>query len=61
MPQIIVRVYTRDGKVGAVTLAERAVPTEQHNDHYIEQLLERIGWGLINAEGLESQPDRSHA
>ena len=52
MPQIIVRAYTRDGKVGAVTLAERAVPTEQHNAHYIEHLIERVGWALIDAERL---------
>lgn len=61
MPQIIVRAYTRDGKVGAVTLAERAVPTEQHNAHYIEHLIERVGWALIDAERLESQLDSSLA
>ncbi len=55
MPQIIVRAYTPDGLVGPVTLAERAVPTEQHNDHYIDHLIERIGWALIDAEHLESQ------
>ena len=61
MPQIIVRAYTPDGIAGAVTLAERAVPTEQHNDHYVEQLIERVEWALIDAERLESQLDRSQA
>ena len=40
MPQIVVRALTQSG-VGAVTLAERTVPAEQQNDHYIAQLIER--------------------
>jgi hypothetical protein len=55
MPQIIVQAHTPDGTLGAVTLAERAVPTEQQNDHYIVQLIERVGWAIIDAEQLESQ------
>lgn len=61
MPQIIVRAYTPDGLVEAVTLAERAVPTDQHNDHYIEHLIERIEWALFDAERLESQLEHSQA
>jgi hypothetical protein len=59
MPQIIVRTCSRNGKVGEATLTERAVPTEQHNDHYIAQLIERIGWALIDAERLESHANPS--
>jgi len=59
MPQIIVRSCSPDGEVGEVTLTERAVPTEQHNGHYIAQLIERVGWALIDAEGLESRASSS--
>lgn len=54
MPQIVVRALTRGG-VGAVTLAERAVPAEQQNDHYIAQLIERVRWALTDAEQIESE------
>jgi hypothetical protein len=33
MPLIIIQAHTPDGTLGEVTLAERVVPTEQHNDH----------------------------
>lgn len=59
MPQIIVRTCSRNGKVGEATLTERAVPTEQHNDHYSAQLIERIAWALIDAERLESHANQS--
>jgi len=54
MPQIVVRSLTQSG-IGAVTLAERTVPAEQHNDHYVAQLIERVRWALIDAERIESQ------
>ncbi len=59
MPQIIVRTQTPDGGNGVVTLAERAVPTDQQNDHYIAHLIERVGWALLDAEQLESQTNMS--
>jgi hypothetical protein len=55
MPQIIVQAHALDGIPGVVTMAERAVPTAQQNDHYIAQLIERVGWAVLDAEGLESQ------
>ena len=58
MPQIIVRTQN-PGRIGVVTLAERAIPTEQQNDHYIAQLIERVGWALLDAEQLESQTNMS--
>jgi len=55
MPQIIVQAQALDGTPGVVTMAERAVPTRQQNDHYIAQLIERVGWAVLDAERLESQ------
>ena len=55
MPQIIVQAHALDGRPGVVTMAERVVPTGHQNDHYIAQLIERVGWAVLDAERLESQ------
>jgi hypothetical protein len=60
MPLIIIQAHTPDGTLGEVTLAERVVPTEQHNDHYIAQLIERVSWALVDAERLETRASDSH-
>ena len=57
MPQIIAQADTPDGRVGAVTLAERAAPTDLQNDHDVARLIERIRWALIHAEWHESLRD----
>ena len=54
MPQIIVQADTPDGRIGAVTFAERAAPTDLQDEHYIARLIERISWALIHAEWHES-------
>jgi hypothetical protein len=59
MPQIIVQAYALDGTPGVVTMAERAVPTHEQNDHYIAQLIERVGWAVLDAERFESQSNMS--
>jgi hypothetical protein len=59
MPKIIVQVQTADGKPGEVTLAERVVPADAQSDHYLAQLVERIGWALLDAEDLEAGAERS--
>ena len=55
MPQIIVQAYALDGTPGVVTMAERAVPTHEQNDHYVAQLIERVGWAVLDAERFESR------
>jgi hypothetical protein len=60
MPRIIIKAHTPNSILGAVTLKERVVSTEQQNGHYIPQLIERVGWALIDAEQLESQTNNSH-
>jgi len=55
MPRIIVQAHALDGRPGVVTMAERVVPTGQQNDHYTAQLIERVGWAVLDAERLESQ------
>ena len=59
MPHIIVQAHALDRTPGVVTMTERAIPTHQQNDHYIAQLIERVGWALLDAERLESQSNTS--
>jgi hypothetical protein len=54
MPTIIVQSDTRPGLPSTITLRERVVPAETHSDHYLGQLIERIGWALLDAEDLEA-------
>jgi hypothetical protein len=49
MPRIIIEADDE----GLVTLTERVVPVDLQNDHYLGQLVERIGWALADAEQLE--------
>ena len=53
MPTIIVR---PDGlRRGArFTLSESVIPSQLHDDHYIDQLVQRLGWALIDAEDIEA-------
>jgi len=54
MPKIIIQATHSDDTPGSVTLAERAVPADLHNDHYFLQLIERVAWALNDAEQIES-------
>lgn len=55
MPTIIVRAHDSDDDPGTVTLRERAVPVDLHNEHYVARLIERVAWALHDAERLESR------
>jgi hypothetical protein len=51
MPKIIIQT---EGRTPTVTLSERVVPTHTQSDHYAEQLIQRVGWALLDAETLEA-------
>ena len=55
MPTIIVRAHDSDDDPGTVTLRERAIPVDLHNEHYVSRLIERVAWALRDAERLESR------
>ena len=61
MPKIVIQATLNDGSPGTVTFTERTVPTNLHNDHYVVQLIERIGWALGDAEQIEAAHDRDIA
>lgn len=51
MPQIIVQAAPGD-RPGALTLQERVNGNDLNSDHFASQLVERIGWALMDAEDL---------
>jgi hypothetical protein len=55
MPKIIVISERTDGQ-RAVTLEERVVPAHLEDDHSAAQLVERLGWAIVDAEQTESAP-----
>ena len=53
MPTIVIHANTAHGAPRTVTLAERALPVRLHSSNYLEQLVERLSWALLDAERLE--------
>jgi hypothetical protein len=54
MPRIIIQTEGTHQHSPAATLSERLVPADGRSDYYLDQLLERIGWALLDAEELEA-------
>jgi hypothetical protein len=65
MPEIIVRAEPEQGDEAAVVLRERVTQRNLESDHYAGQLIERIGWAVLDAsepqDGGRRQIDRSDA
>lgn len=55
MPTIIIQTESSNGHPAAVTMTERVVPADAHSEHYLAQLVERVGWALLDAEELEDR------
>ncbi|HEY6771115.1 MAG TPA: hypothetical protein VI035_01555 [Solirubrobacterales bacterium] len=53
MPQIIVRAAPGD-RPGAVTLQERVTGSDLNSDQFASELVERMGWALLDAEDIEA-------
>lgn len=57
MPRIVVTTEPRGGSPeAAVLLDERIVTTDLASGHFAAQLIERIGWALLDADGNEPEP-----
>jgi hypothetical protein len=54
MPAIIVQADTADGRPRSLTLVERALPAHLQSDHYLEQLIHRLSWAVLDAENVET-------
>jgi hypothetical protein len=58
MPTIIVQADNRHGQPTSITLTERLIPADVQSEHYLSQLVERVGWALLDAEELETRTGR---
>ena len=59
MPRVVVTTEpTGESPERAVLLDERIAPSDLATDHFAAQLIERIGWALVDADGHEQQAVR---
>jgi hypothetical protein len=53
MPRMLVTTETLDRSGGEVLMDEQVATSDLASDHFATQLVERIGWALADAEGIE--------
>jgi hypothetical protein len=53
MPQILVVADTPQEPSNAVVYRERVALTDLESDHFSGQLIERVGWAVLDADELE--------
>ena len=53
MPRILVTTDASDGREKAVVLQERVASGDLESDHFSAQLVERLGWALVDADEIE--------
>ena len=56
MPQILVVTDGRDETDRSVVYRERVTPTDLESDHFSGQLVERVGWAVLDATEMDEQP-----
>ncbi len=56
MPRIFITTEPTDMPHAGVMLDERIAADDLASDHFVSQLIERIGWALADAEDTEHQP-----
>jgi len=59
MPRIIVVTDPSETREPTVVLEELLLPAHIAARHYSDQLVERIGWAVMDAERLETGADRT--
>jgi hypothetical protein len=57
MPQILVVADTRDDVDDAVVYREGINLSDLESDHFCGQLVERVGWAVLDADAVEQKPD----
>ncbi len=61
MPRITIEAVHADGQPRRWTLSERVAAPNLDSDHYVAQLVERLGWATADAEAIEAQSAPSRA
>lgn len=57
MPQILVVTDTSEETPATVVYRERIALTDLESDHFSGQLVERVGWAVLDADELEHGDD----
>jgi hypothetical protein len=58
MPQILVVTDLRNDTDSTVVYRERISLNDLDSDHFSDQLVERVGWAMLDAEELEHRNDQ---
>lgn len=57
MPQILVVADVAEETGNAVVYRERIATTDLESDHFSGQLVERVGWAVLDADAIERKED----
>lgn len=57
MPQLLISTDRQGEDAGTVVYKERVSLSDLESDHFSNQLVERVGWALHDADELEHEPD----
>jgi len=57
MPQLLISTDRSDEDAGEVVYRERINLSDLESDHFSNQLVERVGWALHDADAIEHEPD----
>jgi hypothetical protein len=58
VPQILVVTETPDETASTVVYRERVALTDLESDHFSGQLVERVGWAMLDADQIEHRDDQ---
>jgi hypothetical protein len=58
MPQILVVTDAPQEDASTVVYRERISTTDLESDHFSGQLVERVGWAVVDADQLEHEEER---
>ena len=61
MPQILVVTDDPERSESAVVYRERIVLSDLESDHFSAQLVERVGWAVLDADEIEVAEERRRA
>lgn len=57
MPQILVVTDPPEHDASTVVYRERITATDLESDHFSGQLVERVGWAVVDADQIEHKED----
>jgi hypothetical protein len=58
MPQILVVADSSEESARTVVYRERIALSDLESDHFSGQLVERVGWAVLDADQLEREDDQ---